>query len=157
MGRARIACHRDLAPELITALSAVMVAAAPNVAVGHALGSCVFNLTMLVVLDEASRDEPIYRRVDQGHILTAVFGVILIGTDGSRYSKPGMPAIHLGRSLTAHRSHFVKPASEAHPMVSPQEHKFHFSSSVPGVADASGALRRPAYQHVRNNKPRKET
>lgn len=70
-------------PELFTGISAVTIAAAPNIAVGDALGSCIFNLVMLVVLDEMSRDEPMYRRIDQGHILTAGFGVILIGAAGA--------------------------------------------------------------------------
>lgn len=70
-------------PELFTGISAVTVADAPNIAVGDALGSCVFNLAMLVVLDALSRDEPVYRRIDQGHILTAGFGVILIGSAGA--------------------------------------------------------------------------
>lgn len=70
-------------PELFTGISAVTVVDAPNIAVGDALGSCVFNLAMLVVLDALSRDEPVYRRIDQGHILTAGFGVILIGSAGA--------------------------------------------------------------------------
>jgi len=70
-------------PELFTGISAVTVADAPNIAVGDALGSCVFNLVMLVLLDELSRGEPMYRRIDQGHILTAGFGVIVIGAVGA--------------------------------------------------------------------------
>ncbi len=70
-------------PELITGVTAVTVAGAPNIAVGDALGSCVFNLVMLVLLDELSRGEPMYRRIDQGHVLTAGFGVILIGSAGA--------------------------------------------------------------------------
>jgi cation:H+ antiporter len=70
-------------PELFTGVSAVAAAGAPNIAVGDALGSCVFNLVMLVLLDELSRDEPMYRRIDQGHVLTAGFGVILIGSAGA--------------------------------------------------------------------------
>jgi cation:H+ antiporter len=70
-------------PELITGISSVTAASAPNIAVGDALGSCVFNLVMLVLLDELSREEPMYRRIDQGHILTAGFGVILIGSAGA--------------------------------------------------------------------------
>jgi cation:H+ antiporter len=70
-------------PELFTGISAVTVVDAPNIAVGDALGSCVFNLMMLVVLDALSRDEPVYRRIDQSHILTAGFGVILIGSAGA--------------------------------------------------------------------------
>lgn len=80
-------------PELFTGISAVTAAAAPNIAVGDALGSCIFNLAMLVVLDEMSRDEPMYRRIDQGHILTAGFGVILIGSAGALLllSQNGVP------------------------------------------------------------------
>lgn len=70
-------------PELFTGLSAVAVAGAPNIAVGNALGSCVFNLTMIVLLDALCRDEPMYRRVDQGHILTAGFGVVMIACAGA--------------------------------------------------------------------------
>jgi cation:H+ antiporter len=70
-------------PELFTGVSAVAVVGTPNIAVGDALGSCVFNLVMLVLLDELSRDEPMYRRIDQGHILTAGFGVIMIGSAGA--------------------------------------------------------------------------
>jgi cation:H+ antiporter len=70
-------------PELFTGISAVTAADAPNIAVGDVLGSCVFNLAMLVLLDELSRGEPLYRRIDQGHILTAGFGVILIGAVGA--------------------------------------------------------------------------
>jgi cation:H+ antiporter len=70
-------------PELFTGISAVAAADAPNIAIGDALGSCVFNLVMLVLLDEMSHDEPMYRRIDQGHILTAGFGVILTGSTGA--------------------------------------------------------------------------
>jgi len=70
-------------PELMTGVSAVAAANAPNIAVGDVLGSCVFNLVMLVLLDELSREEPMYRRIDQGHILTAGFGVIMIGSAGA--------------------------------------------------------------------------
>ncbi len=70
-------------PELFTGLSSVALADAPNIAVGDALGSCVFNLAMLVLLDELSRDEPMYRTIDQGHVLTAGFGVIMIGAVGA--------------------------------------------------------------------------
>jgi cation:H+ antiporter len=70
-------------PELFTGISAVTAGDSPNIAVGDVLGSGVFNLAMLVLLDELSRAEPLYRRIDQGHILTAGFGVILIGAVGA--------------------------------------------------------------------------
>lgn len=70
-------------PELFTGVSSVTVANAPNIAVGDVLGASIFNLVTLVLLDALSRDEPMYRRIDQGHILTAGFGVIMIGFVGA--------------------------------------------------------------------------
>lgn len=70
-------------PELFTGLSAVTVAGQPEIAVGNALGACVLNLAMLVVLDEASRKEPMYRRIDQRHLLAAGFGIVMIGAAGA--------------------------------------------------------------------------
>lgn len=69
-------------PELITGLSAVTVANEPNIAVGDIFGSCVFNLLILVAVDFMYRETPVYRRAHQGHILSAGFGVILIGFAG---------------------------------------------------------------------------
>jgi cation:H+ antiporter len=47
------------------------------------LGACIFNLLILVPLELMHREESIYRRVHQGHILTAGFGVMLIGLVGA--------------------------------------------------------------------------
>ncbi len=66
-------------PELATGLSSVTVAAVPDIAVGDVLGSCVFNLMLIGLIDLFYRPEPILSRVDQGHILSAGFGVLLIG------------------------------------------------------------------------------
>ncbi|MBU2191384.1 MAG: sodium:calcium antiporter [Alphaproteobacteria bacterium] len=70
-------------PELLTGVSAVAAAGAPNIAVGDALGSCVFNLVLLVFLDAMHREAPMYSRMDPSHILTAGFGIILIGFVGA--------------------------------------------------------------------------
>ena len=70
-------------PELFTGISSVTVADAPDIAVGNVLGASIFNLVTLVLLDALSREEPMYRRIDQGHILTAGFGVIMIGFVGA--------------------------------------------------------------------------
>jgi cation:H+ antiporter len=69
-------------PELVTGASAVTIADAPDIAVGDVFGSCVFNLAILIVLDFIQRGENVYRRVRQGHVLSAGFGVILIGFAG---------------------------------------------------------------------------
>ena len=69
-------------PELATGVSAVTVAAVPNIAVGDVLGSCVFNLALIVILDFLHREESIYTRTGRGHVLAAGFGVVLIGFVG---------------------------------------------------------------------------
>ncbi|AMS44974.1 sodium:calcium antiporter [Aminobacter aminovorans] len=82
IGLALLATATSL-PELFTGISAVTLADAPNIAVGDALGSCIFNLAMLVALDALTPDPPIYRRIDQGHILTAGFGIVMVGIVGA--------------------------------------------------------------------------
>lgn len=69
-------------PELVTGISGVTVANTPEIAVGDALGSCVFNLAILVVVDFLQREESVYRRARQGHVLAAGFGIVLIGFAG---------------------------------------------------------------------------
>lgn len=69
-------------PELVIGASAVTIANMPDIAVGDALGSCVFNLAILVVLDFLQRGESVYRRARVGHVLSAGFGVVLIGVVG---------------------------------------------------------------------------
>jgi cation:H+ antiporter len=66
-------------PELATGVSSVTLANAPDIAVGDVLGSCVFNLAMIAVLDFLYREMPIYRKASNGHILSAGFSSILIG------------------------------------------------------------------------------
>ncbi len=66
-------------PELVTGVSSVALAGAPNIALGDVLGSCVFNLTLIMLLDYLQRGESVYSRASQGHILSAGFGVILLG------------------------------------------------------------------------------
>jgi cation:H+ antiporter len=69
-------------PELITGASSVTWAGAPDIALGDILGSCVFNLALLALLDFLNRDESVYSRASRGHILSAAFGVLLCGVIG---------------------------------------------------------------------------
>ena len=69
-------------PELVIGASSVTIVDAPDIAVGDALGSCVFNLVILVVLDFLQRGESVYRRARIGHVLSAGFGTVLIGFVG---------------------------------------------------------------------------
>lgn len=69
-------------PELATGISAVTVVNVPNIAVGDVLGSTIFNLLILVLLDALYQRETIYSRAAQGHILSAALGALLIGFTG---------------------------------------------------------------------------
>ncbi len=66
-------------PELITGLASVALVGAPDIAVGNVLGACVMNLGMIVVLDFLHREESVYTRASHGHILSAAFGIMLLG------------------------------------------------------------------------------
>ena len=65
-------------PELVTGVSAVTYADAPDIAVGEVLGSCVFNMLILAFLDSACRPMPISSKAQQGHTLSAGFGILLL-------------------------------------------------------------------------------
>ena len=69
-------------PELITGVSAVTLADVPDIAIGSLLGSCVFNLALLVILDFLYREESVYSKAHQGHVLSAGFGIVVIGFVG---------------------------------------------------------------------------
>ncbi len=70
-------------PELITGLSAILVVGAPDLAVGAALGSCVYNLLIIAVLDFIHKPGTIYTGVQHSHSLSAGFGIVLLGTVAS--------------------------------------------------------------------------
>jgi cation:H+ antiporter len=65
-------------PELVTGLSSVTYAGVPDIAVGDVLGSCVFNMLILAFLDAAHRPMPISSKAQQGHVLSAAFGLLLL-------------------------------------------------------------------------------
>jgi Ca2+/Na+ antiporter len=66
-------------PELASGISAVAVVDAPNLAVGNVLGACVVNLLFLVVVDALQRRQPMYREASATHLLSAGFGVVMLG------------------------------------------------------------------------------
>jgi len=66
-------------PELASGVSAVTLVDAPNLAVGNALGACVVNLAFLVVVDLLQRRQPLYRHASPSHLLSAGFGVVMLG------------------------------------------------------------------------------
>lgn len=69
-------------PELVTGVASVTVANVPDIAMGDIMGSCVFNLLIIVLLDFMYRQESVYTRARQGHVLSAGYGIALIGFAG---------------------------------------------------------------------------
>jgi len=65
-------------PELITGVSSVALANTPDIALGDIMGSCVFNLAIISLMDMLHGPTPIFSRAEHGHILSAGFGVVLI-------------------------------------------------------------------------------
>ncbi len=124
-------------PELAIGATSVTVAGAPDIAIGDAFGSCVFNLLMLVVLDFLQRGESVYRRARLGHVVSAGFGIVLIGIAGMSLMMHGrgigLTLGHIGSSTPLilflyalamrtvfvyereHREEFVEEMAERYP------------------------------------------
>ncbi len=81
-------------PELFTGISSVAIFNSPNIAAGDVLGSCMFNLLILAMLDVGRKVAPISTLAHQGQILTASFGVLLLGlTTISLLAGQSIPAL----------------------------------------------------------------
>jgi cation:H+ antiporter len=65
-------------PELATGLSAV-ASNLPDIAVGNILGSCVFNVFILGILDTLSRKVPLSSKTSQENIFSAGMSVLFLG------------------------------------------------------------------------------
>jgi len=68
-------------PELFTGIGATALAPLPDIAVGDVVGSCMFNLLILSMMD-AVHPEPLSARAHQGHALSIGFGLLLTGVAG---------------------------------------------------------------------------
>jgi cation:H+ antiporter len=66
-------------PELITGVSSVTLYDLPNIAAGDVLGSCMFNLLIIALLDFKRGAAPISSQAHQGQVLSAAFGMTLLG------------------------------------------------------------------------------
>jgi cation:H+ antiporter len=81
-------------PELAAGVSAVTVANLPEIAVGDVVGSCVFNLLILALIDVLKRGDPLYASVGPEHVLAAGFVILLLGVAGA-----GLALGHAGMPL----------------------------------------------------------
>jgi cation:H+ antiporter len=66
-------------PELTTGISAVALVKVPDLAMGTLMGSCIFNLLILAVVDVVHRRTPVLSDARMGHIRSSVAGILLIG------------------------------------------------------------------------------
>jgi len=65
-------------PELFTGVGSIVVFNTPDITTGDLLGSCVFNLLLLVVLDVASKKRSFFDGVNPAYIVEAGFSLVLI-------------------------------------------------------------------------------
>lgn len=65
-------------PELFTGISAVATVDSPDIAVGEILGSCIFNLLIIAMIELAFRKRELYRLPGKINMLPMGFSIILI-------------------------------------------------------------------------------
>jgi cation:H+ antiporter len=65
-------------PELITGVSSVTLNDLPDMAVSGTIGSCMFNMMVIAILDLLSKHRPVSHMVHQGHMISCGFGIILL-------------------------------------------------------------------------------
>ncbi len=83
-------------PELVTGISSVALVGLPDLALGNILGSCVFNLLILAVMDIAYRQAPILDNASRSYMISAGMGIALVAVvagvmfGGPRFSGLGV-------------------------------------------------------------------
>ena len=65
-------------PELATGISAVALVKIPDLAIGTIMGSCIFNVLIVALLDIIYRQAPILSKVSPNHIISVVMGILLV-------------------------------------------------------------------------------
>lgn len=65
-------------PEMINSISAVTYAQVPDIAAGDLIGSCVFNLLIIGLLDLLHRKMPICTAAKPGHIISCCIGILQV-------------------------------------------------------------------------------
>jgi len=66
-------------PELVTGVSSAALVGLPDLAIGTLFGSCLFNLTLIALLDILFRQGPILSQARLRHVASAGVGILLIG------------------------------------------------------------------------------
>lgn len=116
-------------PELVTGVSSIRMAGSPDLAVGDALGSCLFNLLLLSVVDFFYRPVCLFARAAEGHALSTGYSVVLLAIVGINLlvpaTIPGLPlspaslviapiyALALRNTFTYERRRLLEPVEPA--------------------------------------------
>ena len=66
-------------PQLVSCISSVTLHDLPDMAVGGVIGACMCNMLIIGLLDVLSKKRPVSYMVHNGHVLSAGFGIILMG------------------------------------------------------------------------------
>lgn len=88
-------------PELASGISAVAWLNAPNLAAGAVVGSCLFNLVLIAMMDLTYQPGRILAKAHDGHVLSGGLGVLLLGMVaigvlvGTQFSGIGVPGFSL--------------------------------------------------------------
>ncbi len=80
-------------PELTVGISSVTIVESADLALGDVLGSCVFNLFLLSIIDAFVSGVPLSSKVSPSHILAGAMGIILVALVGLGLYLPGDIAI----------------------------------------------------------------
>jgi len=83
-------------PEMATGVSSVVLVDSPDLALGTLLGSCLFNISILALLDILHRPTPVLTEASPRHMASAGWGILLIAIaaggiiTGQRFSGLGL-------------------------------------------------------------------
>ena len=83
-------------PEIVTGVSSVALVDSPDLALGTLFGSCLFNISILALLDILHRSTPVLTEASPRHIASAGWGILLIAIAaggiiaGQRFSGLGL-------------------------------------------------------------------
>lgn len=69
-------------PELVVGISSVTIVGSADLATGDVLGSCVFNLLILSVLDVFVKGKPLFTKASTTHVMAGSMGIILVAMAG---------------------------------------------------------------------------
>lgn len=78
-------------PELVSGIGATVVIDAPDLAVGDIVGSCVFNVLIISIMDVFyDAKKPVISAAQIGHVIAASFGILLLSVVGLSMVKPSI-------------------------------------------------------------------